>query len=92
MPNPIAEVKKPSSAARSSPISAVPRSASDRTIRIVISNDQSIFGAGLRTVLGGHQDFTVVGEAASADEAVAITLERQPDLLLLDWTSGIDEP
>ena len=69
----------------------MPRSASDRVIRIVISNDQSIFRAGLRSVLESEQDFAVVGEAASGNEAVAITLERQPDLLLLDWTSDIDD-
>ncbi len=53
-------------------------------IRIIIAHEHAIVRAGLGTLLQGEHDFTVVGEADSADDTVSIVAERKPDVLLLD--------
>ena len=69
-------------------------SAAPFPIRIVIADDHPIFRSSLRTLLESEPDFTVVGEGHTAAEAVAIVMERKPDLLLLDLAmrgaSGIE--
>ena len=59
-------------------------SAAPFPIRIVIADDHPIFRSSLRTLLESEPDFTVVGEGHTAAEAVAIVMERKPDLLLLE--------
>lgn len=67
-----------------------PRPASNGTIRILVADDHSILRAGLRRLLEAEKDFAVVGEAASPDEIVAMTLKRRPALLLFNGTSGLE--
>ena len=50
--------------------------------RVVVVDDHSIFRSGLRSDL--DEALTVVGEAASVDEAVAVIAETHPDVVLLD--------
>lgn len=51
-------------------------------IRVVIVDDHQIFRTGLRAELG--PEVTVVGEAATVDEAISIVPELAPDVVLLD--------
>ncbi len=52
------------------------------TLRVVLVDDHTLFRAGVRSELAGLLD--VVGEAGSVAEAVAVVLDRQPDVVLLD--------
>lgn len=63
--------------------SAVTGSVPERTsIRVVIVDDHQIFRTGLRAELGPQLE--VVGEAATVDTAIALILDTQPDVVLLD--------
>lgn len=53
-------------------------------IRIVVADDHPMFRAGVVSSLAAHPDFEVVGEGASADEAVKLAEALMPDVCLLD--------
>lgn len=64
-------------------IDAIPQN--DGTIlRLLIVDDHPLFRRGLAGVLKSHKDLCVVGEAATACEAIDLALHHQPDLVLLD--------
>jgi DNA-binding NarL/FixJ family response regulator len=53
-------------------------------IRILIADDQALFREGLRVVLSSRPDFQVIGEAADGIEAVALTDDVRPEVVLMD--------
>ncbi|MGE5674840.1 MAG: response regulator, partial [Mycobacterium leprae] len=53
-------------------------------VRIIIADDHTLFRQGLKQVLELESDFTVVAEAASADEAFRKAQEMLPDVVVLD--------
>ena len=53
-------------------------------IRIVIADDHPLVREGLRTLLERQPGFTVAGEASDGVEAVQMTRDLKPDVLLLD--------
>jgi len=58
-------------------------------ISILLVDDEQRFRQGLRTLLGfyngnGNLRFDIVGEAASVDQALNLTVEQRPALILLD--------
>ncbi|MCB1246550.1 MAG: response regulator transcription factor [Acidimicrobiia bacterium] len=53
-------------------------------IRILIVDDHPVVRAGLRAVIESQEDFIVVGEAATGEEAVRRTAVDGPDLVLMD--------
>src|SRR5262249_43825427 len=55
-----------------------------KTIRVLLVDDHSVVRAGMRAVLQGQPDFTLVGEAEEGLEAVRKTIELQPDVMVLD--------
>src|SRR5712691_6557197 len=65
-----------------------------RLIRVLLVDDHAIMRMGLRVLLEGEPDLTVVGEAATCSEAVAAATCGQPDVIVLDLDlgekSGID--
>ncbi|HEX5994516.1 MAG TPA: response regulator transcription factor [Jiangellales bacterium] len=51
-------------------------------IRVVLVDDHAMFRTGVRAEL--HGSVEIVGEAADAQEAIAVILKTQPDVVLLD--------
>jgi len=60
--------------------------AGDKRIRVLIADDHAVLRAGLRMLLEAQSDMVVVGEAESAEQAVALDEELQPDVVLMDLT------
>jgi DNA-binding NarL/FixJ family response regulator len=53
-------------------------------VSIVVADDLKIVREGLIRLLEVREDFSVIGEAANGEEAVAIVMEREPDVVLMD--------
>jgi DNA-binding NarL/FixJ family response regulator len=53
-------------------------------IRVLLVDDDPLVRAGLRLMLGGTSDITIVGEAADGDEVLAAAEREAPDVILLD--------
>ena len=53
-------------------------------IRILIADDHHLVRQGIRALLERHPEIHIVGEAQNGQQALEMTLETQPDVLLLD--------
>jgi len=53
-------------------------------IRVVIADDHMVVREGLRLILEGQEEFTLVGDAADGAAAVALVADLQPDVVLVD--------
>jgi DNA-binding NarL/FixJ family response regulator len=58
------------------------------TVRVLIVDDQPPFRAAARAVLARVPGFELVAEAASGEEAVALSETTRPDLVLMDINMG----
>ncbi|MFF7683990.1 response regulator [Microbacterium sp. NPDC007973] len=57
-------------------------------IRVVIADDHPVVRAGVRALLDAEADIEVAGEAATPDEAVALSERLAPELVLMDLQFG----
>ena len=53
-------------------------------IRILLTDDHTLFRQGIRTLLSAEPDLEVVGEAGNAMDAVAAAKQLRPDVVLMD--------
>ncbi len=53
-------------------------------IRVVVADDQALVREGFRALIDREPDMTVVGEAADGAEAVHLTGQMGPDVVLMD--------
>src|SRR4030042_1588327 len=58
------------------------------TLRILLVDDHEVGRAGLRAVLSVEADLEVVGEAATAREAIDKAMALRPDVVLMDVRLG----
>ena len=64
------------------------------TTRLLLVDDHAVVRSGLRMLLENERDVEIVGEAASASEAIEAALRLKPNVILMDIglpdLSGID--
>ena len=53
-------------------------------IRIMLTDDHTLFRQGIKTLLAIEPDMEIVGEASNASEAIAKAAEVRPDVVLMD--------
>ncbi len=63
-------------------------------LRVLVADDHPLFRSGLRALLAAVPETAVVGEATTGEEAVALTAELLPDVVVMDLqmpgVSGIE--
>ncbi|MFP3988254.1 response regulator transcription factor [Streptomyces sp. E11-3] len=62
----------------------VAASAAFPALRIVVADDNPVVRAGLAALLNGRDDIAVVAEARDGRQALALTEQHRPDVVLLD--------
>jgi len=60
------------------------RETQDKPIRVLITDDHFIVRQGLRLVLKTAADIELAGEATNGEEALQLTAEHQPQVVLMD--------
>src|SRR5664279_2218998 len=53
-------------------------------IRVLLTDDHTLFRQGIRTLLSTEPDIEVVAEAANAFDAVTTAHQARPDIVLMD--------
>ena len=56
----------------------------ERSIRVIIVDDHEMVRRGLSTYLSTEDDIDIVGEASNGKDAIALSIELQPDVILMD--------
>jgi len=54
------------------------------SVRVLIVDDQALVRAGFNVLVDNAPDLEVVGEAADGDEAIRMSAETDPDVILMD--------
>ncbi|HEX9614673.1 MAG TPA: response regulator transcription factor [Bacteroidota bacterium] len=64
------------------------------TIKILLADDHVLIRTGIRNLIGGNKDFTIVGESGDGEETVQKVQELKPDVVIIDISmpklSGIE--
>src|SRR5436305_8814714 len=59
-------------------------SAPEEALSILVADDHPMFRNGLRALVSSITGMTIVGEATTGNEAIALATELQPDVILMD--------
>ncbi|GFM81588.1 DNA-binding response regulator [Pseudomonas cichorii] len=54
------------------------------TLRLVLADDHEVTRTGFVSLLAGHPEFEVVGQAADGQQAIELCEQMQPDIAILD--------
>jgi len=54
------------------------------SVRVLLADDEQLVRAGFRLILESEADLEVIGEAGNGAQAVALTQELDPDVVLMD--------
>ncbi|EPM81891.1 LuxR family DNA-binding response regulator, partial [Pseudomonas syringae pv. actinidiae ICMP 18886] len=54
------------------------------TVRLVLADDHEVTRTGFVSLLAGHPEFEVVGQAADGQQAIDLCQALQPDIAILD--------
>ncbi len=55
-----------------------------KKVNILLVDDHELFRSGMKSILEGKDDVTVMGEASSGEEAISMIRQELPDLVLMD--------
>jgi two-component system, NarL family, invasion response regulator UvrY len=69
-------------------VTVVPQTSEEAAVQVLVVDDQAPFRAAARAVLNRIAEFSLVGEAESGEEAVAMSESLAPDLVLMDINMG----
>ena len=61
---------------------------SDAAIRLVVVDDHPVFRMGMTALLASIEGLVVVGEAEDLASAIAVVVDRAPDVVLMDLNLG----
>ncbi|MEX2347383.1 MAG: PAS domain S-box protein [Balneolaceae bacterium] len=62
-----------------------PEKRSEKT-KVLLVDDHKMFRNGLRKIIEEEDDFVVVGEAGNGEDAITLSRENSPDVILMDVT------
>jgi len=72
----------------------MPKNNHSKPIRILLVEDQEIVRSGVRMLLEGQADLSIIGETGNGSQAIQLASQLEPDIILLDITlpdiSGIE--
>ncbi|HYF65482.1 MAG TPA: response regulator transcription factor, partial [Herpetosiphonaceae bacterium] len=54
------------------------------TVKVLIVDDHPLFRQGVRWALSSERDIRIIGETSSAEEALVMISEQEPDVVLTD--------
>jgi DNA-binding NarL/FixJ family response regulator len=54
--------------------------------RILIADDHEVVRSGLRSILQAHEGWEVVAEADNGKDAIALIVEKNPDVAIIDYS------
>src|SRR5215813_11006982 len=66
------------------PVAAEGKSSDGGIIRVLIADDHPVVCLGLLGIINGQPDMTVVGQARTGAQAVALARKHSPDVVLMD--------
>lgn len=55
-----------------------------KTVRVVVADDHAVVRAGIVHIFGTGEGYLVIGEASTADDALALVIRHRPDVVVLD--------